>query len=189
MSARKVPTQWDGQQQLELQLPHRVPIDSARVPAHLTCTSLASLPPHRWLPRACMAAPPLCPYFSVIVCGACVDKKSSCTLYCGRNPEVPGAAVYHVRRVVRTCARVIERNRALIDKRKSLRSPSRIIDQRDPREKRRDGSDLRGEKIRLMQLRLLRRGPHEAGRSGKTPLILHSRPTSRVVSEELTTNG
>jgi hypothetical protein len=32
----------------------------------------------------------------VIVCGACVDKKSSCTLDCGRNPEVPGAAVYHV---------------------------------------------------------------------------------------------
>ena len=74
--------------------------------------------------------------------------------------------------------------RNMVDKRKSPRSLSKIIDQKDPREKKRDGSDLRGEKTRLMQLRLLRRGPHEAGRSGRTPLLLHSRPTSRVVPEE-----
>jgi len=42
--------------------------------------------------------------------------------HCLGNPEVPGAAVYHVRRVVRTCGRVIERNRALI-----FRVPSRFV--------------------------------------------------------------
>ena len=77
MSARKVPTQWDGQQQLELQLPHRVPIDSARVPAH-SHTSLASLPPHS---GSHARARPLASF----VWRAFVVKKSYCTLDCGRK--------------------------------------------------------------------------------------------------------
>ena len=102
MSARKVPTQCGaGQQQLELQLP---PIDSPRVLAHshLACLAAAA----QWLPRACtaaLAAPPLWR-----VC------RQEILVHARLRPEVPGAAVYHVRRVVWTCARVIERNRALI---------------------------------------------------------------------------
>ena len=40
---------------------------------------------------------------------------------------MPGAAVYHVRRVVRTCARVIERNRALIFRVPSLFVPGVVL--------------------------------------------------------------
>ena len=80
MSARKVPTQWDGQQQLELQLPHRVPIDSARVPAHRTLTPR--------LPRCRRTVAPTRVhgrYFSLRGWRAFVVKKSYCTLDCGRK--------------------------------------------------------------------------------------------------------
>ena len=48
-------------------------------------------------------------------------------LHARLRPEVPGAAVYHVRRVVRTCARVIERNRALIFRVPSLFVPGVVL--------------------------------------------------------------
>eukprot|EP00964_Phaeocystis_antarctica_P094133 scaffold60891_cov29-Phaeocystis_antarctica.AAC.1 len=52
---------------------HTMPIDSAR-----TLTSLASLPPQSG--KLARARP-------LLLCGAFVDKKSSCTLNCGREAQ------------------------------------------------------------------------------------------------------
>ena len=47
-------------------------------------------------------------------------RKKEILVHARLRPEVPGAAVYHVRRVVRTCAQVIEWNRARIFRLPSL---------------------------------------------------------------------